>query len=1398
MHNPLNGRTCGVCLIELNLNEGAIKSIAIRTQLELSHLAILCTSSVIVLNMEDLQNVLWKSVFDVMQLDLAQSQNSQGETMLIRVRKLLFLHGEGQCQLFCSDAGVPNMIDLTVEKSIEFPKQQSNSAWYAPCVRTVWSVTGSRPFISFNTSDDAPSTSITSLLYAQAKRALLKSLRSPIKDAIEVAFRDKQGEPITPRGGDCSNIQGTVFNWIHGLADQRRHVICGSAVVTNDQCWLAMTDSLGRVQLLDLRKKRVVRMWKGYRDAELAFVDACEFNLPTSQPHVQSIPRRTHCLCIHAPERRILEVWRLVHGPRLAIWDVREPVRLVQVPTQRLVLSPQGQNFASPSYQAILLDTNGVVYTVGVSPDLCFACTDAEAVVGYQEYQLMQECNACLTQSYSEDPGVIRSRLVTLFGKFQTSVWFEKTLMHAIHHLSRKPYLVSDLLQDCVSLTSGRGTIPDEPDFKVSGFERLHSVCIGILSLTQCYLKFSTLINDSVSYADDVIGSGPTNVVWTDELETIADLLNWDLEEASRCFKLYAFCNSTLKSGTHLKLSRPMDLHGFVDCFHFLTNTSSDSASSSPTLHVRVRFGSDDSSIQLAKIGSLIFGCYLLGYQSFEALQEELPSDVLTPDLLLYALTAFVLYWEVYRELPTIIRRLHRIYAHLLHLFCRACDDSLSEGASTNGFSAEDSSALQQTTLENLVTKLYNYCLDTHHLSSAYLVSLITRSLVYVMWQAREQGSAVVSALCHLTKVPGFCRSPLDLDSGNEERGPPHETTSELSKVSTEWQPSSVSSEPSSLVNHLSLNMLSKLVDQWHDTCARIEGLFCLGLLVQLPATERMPAQITHEQPTLSGFPLSLGRALKLGRACLNELFASWLMRWQVGPDQLVTLYQSMCTLPSTDPLEEPNTNDVQSEMTQPVSISHVRQALLLLVYKQLPFTLELDCVMATLSWMHYQRWLNEPEALRHLQQCIAFLRSLSSAGAITAQGLATMMWRGRLLSWYGQCAAAVRTTRTEFTASPSSSMSTDKLKYVSVLLMNFMNVYLHACQKAEVVPVLSAERAWCQLSTNECAMQQEFAEMSLDQWSACPMDDDRTTPSLNRALVAELALHQPTPDIRSVASWEQATIVVSALNVFRHVRYPSGRPRSNFSDRSHPTHLYGPEDFFSPKDVAAVTTSLNPNWISTDADESLDGRRKFFITWLTECAVSSYHSTISPHSNHSSGQSSPERHRKLSANTWRYCDPLDLYTLFTSAAITLAKHWGFPKEMAVTQHVVALFESGLDEQAELYLGQLTDLSGLATHLLLILGRRVAWLAFASESPTSEQLRWRACIPFGLESWLRGLLPGPTEELPFQASIDRYPSSIDINHLAHLVEFALQHIPAQASQVRIAEDLRDAIYAMID
>lgn len=96
----------------------------------------------------------------------------------------------------------------------------------------------------------------------------------------------------------------------------------------------AITDSLGRILLVDTQALVAIRLWKGYRDAQCCFLEVPAEGASTSSKQPYQGGHSKHdlilCLAIHAPRREVVEVWKLRDGPRLSIVKCESGCRLIQ------------------------------------------------------------------------------------------------------------------------------------------------------------------------------------------------------------------------------------------------------------------------------------------------------------------------------------------------------------------------------------------------------------------------------------------------------------------------------------------------------------------------------------------------------------------------------------------------------------------------------------------------------------------------------------------------------------------------------------------------------------------------------------------------------------------------------------------------------------------------------------------------------------------------------------------------------------------------------------------------------------------------------------------------------------------------------------------------------------
>ncbi|KAI8912196.1 Rab3 GTPase-activating protein regulatory subunit N-terminus-domain-containing protein [Powellomyces hirtus] len=131
----------------------------------------------------------------------------------------------------------------------------------------------------------------------------------------------------------------------------------------------ALTDTLGRVMLVDVEEGEIIRMFKGVRDAQCAWLQVLDkHHDPDNDPHhTNTIPQPKLLLAIYTA-RGVLEIYPVRHGPRVAGFQVGTDMRLVQ--TAMGVLGGAYGGEASPATSqlasCLLIGPNGEIKTVAV------------------------------------------------------------------------------------------------------------------------------------------------------------------------------------------------------------------------------------------------------------------------------------------------------------------------------------------------------------------------------------------------------------------------------------------------------------------------------------------------------------------------------------------------------------------------------------------------------------------------------------------------------------------------------------------------------------------------------------------------------------------------------------------------------------------------------------------------------------------------------------------------------------------------------------------------------------------------------------------------------------------------------------------------------------------------
>jgi len=187
-----------------------------------------------------------------------------------------------------------------------------------------------------------------------------------------------------------------------GLPDKRRDA--KSLVLSPDSRLAATTDSFGRVILLDVERGIAVRMWKGYRDAQVGWVEVKEDFAPDKDPNTPTHIRRAFFFIIYAPRRGILEVWTSQQGPRVAAFNVSKFCQLLCPGYSMMGLNVVTcQTMKMNPHQCYLVDPEAGVKTLDIPFHLSLSDKNSKRA---RDLHLLKKLKMCLKDHSEESIGV--------------------------------------------------------------------------------------------------------------------------------------------------------------------------------------------------------------------------------------------------------------------------------------------------------------------------------------------------------------------------------------------------------------------------------------------------------------------------------------------------------------------------------------------------------------------------------------------------------------------------------------------------------------------------------------------------------------------------------------------------------------------------------------------------------------------------------------------------------------------------------------------------------------------------------------------------------------------------------------------------------------------------------
>nr|CAB3265375.1 rab3 GTPase-activating protein non-catalytic subunit [Phallusia mammillata] len=315
--------------------------------------------------------------------------------------------------------------------------------------------------------------------------------------------------------------KGQPMEIAHGLPDSRRQ---GHSICLAPGCnWLAaVTDSFGRIILLDITDGYILRMWKGYRDAQVSFMRVFD---ETQKDNIKNSHNSSLFLVVFAPKRGILEVWCCIFGPRVAAFNINRTSRLLKVGHETLMPDHAVENNRMKTWCCII-SIDGQISSINIPFHVALSDSSSNRA---RHIHLLKKINFLLHSEKPDENEILGILLKMDMSSFQQQA-FEQVLKKNIVHCPT--------IRSCVNTILKRLTEQDQYK-EEREFLRFLKHVISVLNM---YEDIQQISKDSKINVDNTLRS--------DEMTQIQT----GFENKKNVFAtFYAFFDPSKKSFLHLE-----------------------------------------------------------------------------------------------------------------------------------------------------------------------------------------------------------------------------------------------------------------------------------------------------------------------------------------------------------------------------------------------------------------------------------------------------------------------------------------------------------------------------------------------------------------------------------------------------------------------------------------------------------------------------------------------------------------------------------------------------------------------------------------------------------------------------------------------------------------------------
>ncbi|XP_076441806.1 rab3 GTPase-activating protein non-catalytic subunit-like [Babylonia areolata] len=1153
----------------------------------------------------------------------------------------------------------------------------------SPPAASLYITSGASPYVGFFYAIEGNMQPILS----EVAMAMAHKLKSALMSAASgwLGFGGRQKDEAKEKPPKIE--PAAPLNLKYGLPDLRRS---GDSIVLSPcNNYIATTDSFGRVILIDVQKGLAVRMWKGYRDAQLGWVQVKEdggggHHHHHHHRHSPSQSRVAQFLIIYAPRRGIVEVWTAVHGPRVAAFNVSKYCMLV-CPSYGLMglNNVTYRGVRSRAFQCALIDPDGCVKTLDIPFHLALSDKSSKRA---RDLHLLKKLKTSLKEA-SKETESLKSAAKEIFLDIRIASISHQALERILATRYLSVNFMQDVVQACIAQLSAKGE--DNLDIDSKMLLRYAHMQTGLLEM---YDAIHTLSTQTPATGADVAAAQPSHS------EMLQSSLAINKEEAAHISEQLEKFHSALEShkvvvvpsvsfADEPKCPPLLGVTSFLHCFSSRSHSAlgaEDSGPLSKAAPPAICVSKEVTEERRHALAHLLFHACINGKCKAEEISVVLQKSNIAPDQLMKLLLLHCLSMEYLG--PNAIPSLKALVRTITAM--TDTSEVLVDGNRTSPWwqRVRDASSQSQQNC------------------AAYITALVCRKVAadFIVSQTEAKDPDADTA--------------SDKEDDDEDKDKTDDGDTEKDNDTTTTTTSGgggARGGGSPAVDLSSWEKVSVDLTHWELLLKQLEDTLALSTLLHLhvpsptttttsvattttttnnndngdnaDAVRQQPAADRGEADSSSkeAVKVSVSKLLDGGKGSISEVVARFVASRCLGP-------QSLYKLPAEgEGQSQGQEGSVLSEEGEQAVLSMSKlerlQSILEDLRVRFPNSLDNDILISNCGWEYAVLWNKDPEEVHHLKSSVEYLKLVQNA--VLRQGVSSMLWHmfvTKRMSAAAQLMEKVGKAPKDRLCRKETSMSDKSLTTFLGLTEELLNIIMEANCEANEVPMFNMEHNW----------QTVRGPASLGELAV----DAKPT---NYGLVR---LH-----------WHLATLMHAVmLFSMKNVKVLS------LFDRK------GKNAFF--KDLHSHPLLPNKN-----IDDTLSMERRMVLARIVTHAIETLGAPVHHHYGRvvrtgggggPSGSSAQRRPNMFTFHWPRLC--MDLALELNADEDHIRRHY-----------VLELYNFGHDDLAVTILGFAEDQEKFGRQLLLVAGRRMAYRAIHENPKNTPRLLGE--MSTGLSNWLSSM-----------------------------------------------------------